>query len=206
MEMEPWEAFVRGMALHTLIRTYEPWLWPLCETLHYLGLSLLLGTVGLFDLRVLGVAPGIPFQTIHRLIPWGIGAYVLNVLTGIVFFLGHPDQYFYNNAFRFKLLFMSIAGLNVVALPTEIDYTVSSVSSAFEADSHCCRLVLIAGLFGLLRATWTAGPISQAGSWSGFASSSDFLADAMEVHEPRAFGKGVGRSRASPSRGIAPFG
>jgi len=61
------------------------------------------------------LARGIPFQAIHRLIPWGIGAYLLNVLTGIVFFLGHPDQYFYNNAFRFKALFMAIAGLNVVA-------------------------------------------------------------------------------------------
>ena len=115
MEIEPWEALIRSMALHTLVRTYEPWLWPLCETLHYLGLSLLLGTVGLFDLRVLGLARGIPFQAIHRLIPWGIGGYLLNVLTGIVFFFGHPDQYFYNNAFRFKALFMAVAGLNVVA-------------------------------------------------------------------------------------------
>ena len=61
------------------------------------------------------LARGIPFQAIHRLIPWGIGAYLLNVLTGIVFFLGHPDQYFYNNAFRFKALFMAVAGLNVIA-------------------------------------------------------------------------------------------
>ena len=113
--MEPWEAFIRSTALHAFVRTYEPWLWPTCETLHYLGLSLLLGTIGLFDLRVLGFARGIPFQAIHRLIPWGIGAYVLNVMTGIVFFFGHPDQYFYNNAFRFKALFMAIAGLNVVA-------------------------------------------------------------------------------------------
>ena len=116
MEIEPWEAFIRSTALHAFVRTYEPWLWPTCETLHYLGLSLLLGTIGLFDLRVLGLARGIPFHTIHRLIPWGIGAYVLNVLTGIIFFFGHPDQYFYNNAFRFKALFMAIAGLNVVAV------------------------------------------------------------------------------------------
>ena len=97
------------------MRTYEPWLWPLCETLHYVGLSLLLGTVGLFDLRVLGFAKGIPFAAIHRLIPWGIGGYVVNVLTGTVFFFGHPDQYFYNDAFRFKALFMTVAGLNVLA-------------------------------------------------------------------------------------------
>jgi hypothetical protein len=33
-----------------------------------LGLSLLLGTVGLFDLRVLGIAKGIPPRAIHRLV------------------------------------------------------------------------------------------------------------------------------------------
>jgi hypothetical protein len=96
------------------VQVHEPYLWPLCETLHYLGLSMLLGTVGLFDLRVLGFAKGIPILTIHRLIPWGIGGYVANILTGILFFVGHPDQYFYNDAFRFKVAFMALAGINVL--------------------------------------------------------------------------------------------
>jgi hypothetical protein len=115
MDIAPWELFIRGTALHAFIVAHEPWVWPLCETLHYIGLSLLLGTVGLFDLRALGMAKGIALGTIHRLIPWGIGGYILNILTGIVFFFGHPDQYFYNNAFRLKALFMAIAGANILA-------------------------------------------------------------------------------------------
>ena len=39
MEMAAWAAFIRSTALHEFVRTYEPWLWPACETLHYLGLS-----------------------------------------------------------------------------------------------------------------------------------------------------------------------
>ena len=113
--MEPWEIWVRSTQLHAFVRAHEPLVWPLCETLHYFGLSLLLGTVGLFDLRVLGLAKGIPIWTIHRLIPWGIGGYVVNLLTGTVFFFGHPDQYFYNDAFRFKFAFMTLAGINVLA-------------------------------------------------------------------------------------------
>src|SRR5690606_731069 len=31
------------------------WLWPLSESLHFCGLALLVGTVGLFDLRLLGL-------------------------------------------------------------------------------------------------------------------------------------------------------
>jgi hypothetical protein len=114
MDMAAWEIWVRSTALHAFVRQHEPWVWPLCEMLHYLGLSMLLGTVGLFDLRMLGLAKGIAPAAIHRLIPWGIGGYGVNVLTGIVFFTGHPDQYFYNNAFRFKALFMAVAGINIL--------------------------------------------------------------------------------------------
>jgi hypothetical protein len=73
-EIAPWEQFIRSTALHHFVYLNEPWLWPTCEIIHYLGLSLLLGTVGLFDLRVLGIAKGIPPATIHRLVPWGLAA------------------------------------------------------------------------------------------------------------------------------------
>jgi hypothetical protein len=113
MEIAPWEMWIRSTWLHAFVVHHEPWVWPLCETLHYLGLSLLLGTVGLFDLRAFGMAKGVALAAIHRLVPWGVAGYAVNVLTGIVFFAGHPDQYFYNDAFRFKALFMAVAGINI---------------------------------------------------------------------------------------------
>jgi hypothetical protein len=67
----------------------------------------------LFDLRARGLAEGVSLSAIHRLVPWGVAGYAVNVLTGIVFFTGHPDQYFYNDAFRFKALFMAVAGINI---------------------------------------------------------------------------------------------
>jgi hypothetical protein len=114
MEMEPWEVWVRSTDLHFFVLR-NPWMWPLCETIHYIGLSLLLGTVGLFDLRALGMAKGIAPYAIHGLIRWGIVGFILNIITGIVFFFGHPDQYAYNNAFYFKAAFMGIAGFNILA-------------------------------------------------------------------------------------------
>ena len=114
MEIAPWELFIRSTWLHAFVVAYEPRVWPLCETLHYIGLSLLLGTVGLFDLRALGLARGVTPHAIHRLVPWGVGGYISNMLIGAVFFFGHPDQYFYNNAFRFKALLMVVAGINIL--------------------------------------------------------------------------------------------
>jgi hypothetical protein len=114
-EIAPWEVFIRSSALHHFVQVNEPWLWPLMQSLHYVGGSLLLGTVGLFDLRLLGFAKGVAPAALHRLIRFGIAGWCLNLMLGIVFFFGHPDQYFYNNSFRFKILFMTVAGLNILA-------------------------------------------------------------------------------------------
>ena len=110
--LQPWEIWVRSTWLHAFA-TSASWVWQSCETIHYVGLSLLLGTVCLFDLRVLGVAKAIPAGLLHRLIPFGIGGWVANLLTGIVFLFGFPDQYAYNWAFRIKLAAMVLAGANV---------------------------------------------------------------------------------------------
>jgi hypothetical protein len=114
MEMEPWEVWVRGTELHAFVHQYETRLWPLLQTLHLVGFTLLIGTVGFFDLRALGLAKGIPLAAIHRLIPFGIAGYVGNIILGIAFFSGHPEQYYYNNAFRLKLIFMAVAGINIL--------------------------------------------------------------------------------------------
>jgi hypothetical protein len=46
--------------------------WPLCESIHFINLSLLLGTVGFFDLRLLGFARRIPIAALHHLSPLGV--------------------------------------------------------------------------------------------------------------------------------------
>ena len=88
------------------------WAWPIVESLHFIGLCLLVGAIGSFDLRLLGVARRVPIAAMHRLIPWGIAGFALNVSTGLLFVLTEPDQYIYNVSFHLKLLFLAIAGVN----------------------------------------------------------------------------------------------
>jgi hypothetical protein len=94
----------------TMMRT--AWAWPIFESIHFLGLCLLIGGVGTFDLRLLGIARRVPIATMHRLIPWGILGLVINISSGIMFVLTEPDQYIYNPSFQLKLLFVAIGGLN----------------------------------------------------------------------------------------------
>ena len=91
------------------------WGWPFAESVHFLGLSMLVGCVGAFDLRLLGVGKRIPIAALHKLIPWGLLGFAINVTTGSMFLLTEPDQYIYNPSFQFKVLFIMIAGLNALA-------------------------------------------------------------------------------------------
>jgi hypothetical protein len=110
-----------------LMRT--AWAWPIAESLHFLGLCLLVGAIGTFDLRLLGVARRVPIAALHRLIPWGLLGFGINILTGSLFILTEPDQYIYNPSFHFKLLFMTIGGLNAAT------FYLTSYRRIFGADA-----------------------------------------------------------------------
>ena len=100
--------------------TGRPWVWPASETLHFIGLCLLVGAVGLMDLRMLGVARRIPFAPLFRLVPWGVLGFLINLVTGITFFVGNPFQYIHNIAFGYKLVFMALAGVNVLVFSSAL--------------------------------------------------------------------------------------
>jgi hypothetical protein len=89
------------------------WVWPISESIHFCGLTLMAGTVGVFDLRVLGVGRGISPRSLHRLIRFGLAGFALSVMTGTLFIAGTPDQYFYNAAFKVKVVGLLLMGCNV---------------------------------------------------------------------------------------------
>jgi hypothetical protein len=70
--------------------------------------------VGLFDLRLLGVATGLSPAGMHRLIPWGVAGFLINLTTGVLFMIGQPLRYVNNPAFELKLLLLFVLGLNVL--------------------------------------------------------------------------------------------
>ena len=90
------------------------WVWPASETLHFIGLSLLFGVVLLVNLRMMGMMKTVPFAVLHRLLPWGILGFGINLVTGMLFFIGASEQYTQNVAFYWKMLFMVLAGVNVL--------------------------------------------------------------------------------------------
>jgi len=117
------------------------WAWPIFESLHFTGMSLLAGTIVMFDLRLLGFARAVPVQAMHRLIPLGIAGFVLNMATGICFICATPDQYLFNAAFRWKLIFITVAGLNVLFFYTRVFRRLESFTAEHHAPPIAARLV-----------------------------------------------------------------
>ena len=97
-----------------LMVTSAPYGWPSLETLHFVGLSLLIGVVALIDLRMLGVFKQANFPSLHRLLPWGILGFAVNTITGMLFFVAAPGQYAHNIAFVWKIVLMMLANANML--------------------------------------------------------------------------------------------
>lgn len=89
-----------------------PWLWPTLETLHFVGLSLLMGVLLLVNLRMLGFAKQLSLGAVDRLLPWAILGLGINIVTGMLFTMG--ADYTKNNAFYWKLVFVVVGGANLL--------------------------------------------------------------------------------------------
>jgi hypothetical protein len=90
------------------------WVWPFAETLHFVGLALVLGIAGFFDTRLIGWFRQVPVGAAHALMPYAIGGFLLNLVTGTIFFIGHPEQYVHNVAWWWKVGFLALAGANAL--------------------------------------------------------------------------------------------
>ena len=109
-------AWLEGTSLAVSIR--DSWLlFPLLESIHVIGLSLVFGTIAIIDLRLLGLA------SIQRsfarmaseILTWTWAAFVITAVTGVLMFATNASGYARNNFFRAKLLLLVLAGINMLA-------------------------------------------------------------------------------------------
>ena len=92
------------------------WVLPVCESLHFIGMAMLVGIVGVFDLRLLGMAKRLPVAPLQRLMPFALLGLVLSLGSGLVFITANPRQYLAPLSLSFvaKMFFILLACLNVL--------------------------------------------------------------------------------------------
>jgi hypothetical protein len=97
------------------------WTWPICETLHFIGMSLLFGSILIMDLRLIGVQHSlISSLSIHKMLPMAFIGFGINLLTGIVFIFGDPHRYAINISFQLKMILVLLAGLNALLYSVKV--------------------------------------------------------------------------------------
>jgi hypothetical protein len=109
-----YEGITRSLGAVIAGNTGVGWLWPAAEAVHFVGLTLLFVAVLVIDLRVLGMAKGLSFAAVYQLLPLGMLGFLLNLVTGMMFFIAAPGQYTNNPEFHRKVLFIVLGGINVL--------------------------------------------------------------------------------------------
>ncbi len=95
--------------------TFSKWWWTFMMAMHFIGLIMIVGTVGLLDIRIMGFLKQIPAAPLHRLLPWGMIGLGINILTGLLAFASRSDGYIFSIALWLKILGLMLLGLNAAA-------------------------------------------------------------------------------------------
>ena len=92
------------------------WLFPALETLHLFGVVALVGSISIFDLRLLGLLlRGASVHDLYkRLIPWTWAGFSIQVVTGLLLFASEAHKIYVNPAFRLKMILIALAGVNAL--------------------------------------------------------------------------------------------
>ena len=91
----------------------SPWVYPILEIAHIVGIALLLGNLIVFEARVLGAGKSIDLTALARLaLPLSVLGFMLAAMSGLTMFATHALELLGNPAFEWKMLLLAIAGGN----------------------------------------------------------------------------------------------
>jgi hypothetical protein len=111
MNLLPFFKWCDSTMIATFIRSSTT-IFPVIEVIHLFGLTILLGTLTVIDLRILGI--GMRRQSIQTVVknlgPLTVWAAVVTIGTGILLFLSEALKCYDNNAFPWKM-WLVLAGL-----------------------------------------------------------------------------------------------
>lgn len=109
---------IEGLAIARAMRE-NLWLYPSVEIVHIVGFVILVGSVVMFDLRVLGLSKQVSVRGLARhLLPWSLAALTLIVPSGLLMFSAHANDFIANRAFQVKMGLLLAAGMNAAIFHT----------------------------------------------------------------------------------------
>ena len=162
MDPKPIFDWLEATPVAVLIQTSD-WPFPTIEVLHVISVVLVYGVIAIVDLRLIGLAgrsrryADLAQESLH----WVWAAFVVAVITGALMFVSQANAYWGNYFFRTKMIFIVIAGINMLIMEFVISRT------RHEWGIEAGGIPFTARLAGTLSLTfWTV--VVVCGRWIGF--------------------------------------
>lgn len=93
----------------------SPFAYPVLESVHIVGIALLLGSLVVFELRVWGAGNGLDVQGLGRLaLPVTLAGFGIAAGSGGLMFASQAGELLGNRAFLLKMGLVLLAGLNAI--------------------------------------------------------------------------------------------
>jgi hypothetical protein len=105
--------WLSGTYPSVLIQNHNSWAIPTIQSIHIVGIGIVLVSVFMVDLRILGLAGRDQTlrQTTHRFGPWLMGALVAMLLTGVLMVIGEPVRELVTVSFWLKMFLVAVGTL-----------------------------------------------------------------------------------------------
>lgn len=144
--------WIYATRLSTGIRE-SPYWFPIIEGIHTLGITAVVGTIAVLDLRLLGIImKNEPVSRIARqVLPWTWAGFSVMFVTGVLLSIAESATNYFNWAFRIKLILLVLVGLNPLIFHLGVFRNVNSwdVAGATPPRARAaavCSLALWAGI------------------------------------------------------------
>lgn len=107
------------------------WAYPAVEAVHIVALGTLFGSILIVDLRLLGLSRDVSASRLARhALPWTVGAFLVAMVTGLLMFTAHAEDFLTNGVFLLKMGLILAAGVNAGLLHTGAFRTVAQWDTA----------------------------------------------------------------------------
>lgn len=116
------------------------WAYPLFETLHSIGMAMLVGVLGLINLRVLGYRPELPILGTRDLLPLAWIGFTINLISGLALFTSDAVYFFESYTFRIKIVLVILGGINAALLGSKV-FKASAEAVDSAASSTAARWI-----------------------------------------------------------------
>jgi hypothetical protein len=106
-------AWLSTTFLSVFLQEHNRWTIPTIQSIHILGIGVVMGSVLMMDLRILGWAGTDQTlrQTANRFAPWLTGALCLMLATGLLMVIGEPARELLSFSFWLKMCFVAVGTL-----------------------------------------------------------------------------------------------